>query len=86
MHDADVLDFLRVQHATPAWQLLRPTVCKLFAAQAIKDSMQVAKPSYVKATHYAMAGGLLGGALVVAAQAGQDRRYSIPSLSQSCLQ
>ena len=43
MQVAEVLWFLRVQHAAPARQPLRLAVYELFAAQPMQDGMQVAK-------------------------------------------
>ena len=76
-HMAEVLYFLRVQHADPARQPLRLAICKPFAAQPMQDGMHVAKPSAVQAPHYAVDVGALGGALVTAAPAGQDRLYGM---------
>lgn len=78
LHIAEVLWFLIMQHAAPARQPLRLAVCKLFAAQPMQDGMQVAKRRCVQATHYAVDVGLLGGALVTAAPAGEDRLYGTP--------
>ena len=85
-HMAEILYFLRVRHADPAKQPLRLAICKLFAAQPAQGCMQVAKPSSVQATHYAVDVGVLGGALVTAAPVGQDRLYGMPYFNQSRLQ
>ena len=85
LHIAEILWFLRAQHVDPARQPLRLAICKLFAVQPMQHGMQVAKPSCVQVTHYAVDVGLLGGALVTAAPAGEDRLYGMPYYNQSRL-